>query len=55
MMPHEALMEERLGRDASPVEACPSYVIHLNDCNGETLSSGKDRREISCGATANDD
>jgi len=54
-MPDEALMEEGLGGDATPIEACPPDVTPLNDCNGETLSSSKDRRKISCGTTANDD
>jgi hypothetical protein len=53
-MPNEALMEERLGGDATPIEACPPDVTPLDDCNGETLSSGKDRRQISRGSTAND-
>jgi len=48
-MPDEALMEEGLGGDATPIEACPPDVTPLNDCNGETLSSSKDRRKISCG------
>jgi len=54
-MPDEALMEEGLGGDATPIEACPSDVTPLNNCYGKALSSGKDCREISCGSGANND
>src|SRR5581483_7211151 len=47
--------QQRLGRDAPPVEADAAEVIALHDCSLEAELCGPDRGDIAAGAGADDE
>src|SRR3546814_3829772 len=47
--------QQRLGRDAAPVEANAAKILALDDCGLEAQLRRADRRNIAAGAGAEDD
>jgi hypothetical protein len=47
--------QQRLGRDAAPVEANPAEVFTLDNGDFQAKLRGTDRRDISAGSGAEDD